>query len=238
MIRDSIRGIKTALPLIELGIYKAEPDNSYLTRAMAGCLSPERMRRIERLPEAVRPERIAASYLICSRLSDFTGTGMGEIEFTYGPHGKPRIKGAGPEFSLSHSGNLILYAVGTRPVGVDAEYIRPVREAFIRRICSAAELDYIFGQGGGADLRRFFTLWTCKEAVIKARGLSVAGMRDISLELSGGTPKLSDGQFELEVLDLGADICAAICADTAIYASAGPDGPACDTGGKNDKEIH
>jgi phosphopantetheinyl transferase len=50
-----------------------------------------------------------------------------ELEVTEG--GKPRLRGGGLEFNLSHSGGLALVAVAGCEVGVDVERIRPKRPA-------------------------------------------------------------------------------------------------------------
>ena len=39
------------------------------------------------------------------------------------PHGKPAVRGGGPELSVSHSGDLVAVAVATMPVGVDVEQL-------------------------------------------------------------------------------------------------------------------
>jgi hypothetical protein len=47
--------------------------------------------------------------------------------------GKPRIKNSSFEFSLSHTKNLSVCAYSDFPVGVDAEYIRPVNMGLYER---------------------------------------------------------------------------------------------------------
>lgn len=71
-------------------------------------------------------------------------------------------------FNLSHSGNLALWGVGSAPLGVDVEIVRPRREGLASYILSEEELTWFTGQGGGWEL--LYTLWTLKEARIKCTG--------------------------------------------------------------------
>lgn len=78
-------------------------------------------------------------------------------------HGKPRVAG-GPEFSLTHSGDLVGVAVSEQPVGLDVEQIRHMHDlaGVAAAVCSATE-----STTGDED---FFRLWTRKEALLKATG--------------------------------------------------------------------
>jgi 4'-phosphopantetheinyl transferase len=94
------------------------------------------------------------------------------------PHGKPAVRGGGPELSVSHSGDLVAVALATAPVGVDVEQLDGrARElgdgdpAALGRIVLAEEeraaLAAIEPEGRA---RAFLVAWTRKEAVTKARG--------------------------------------------------------------------
>jgi 4'-phosphopantetheinyl transferase len=96
--------------------------------------------------------------------------------------GKPRLAGAdGPpplHFNFSHSRNLALFAVSRfSPLGVDVEMIRPMPE--MREIaagfCSKAENVLLQAAAPEQNLEVFFSLWTRKEAFLKATGEGIAG---------------------------------------------------------------
>ncbi|MBQ3404931.1 MAG: 4'-phosphopantetheinyl transferase superfamily protein, partial [Oscillospiraceae bacterium] len=211
MIRDDIQMLSSALALDEIGLYRADTANNQLNMDMYFRLPAAQKRRIERLPEALRPIRTASAYLICSRLSALSGLDISEIEFSYGPYGKPYCRDTNISFSLSHSGDLILYALGRRPLGVDVEYIRPVKSGLIPWLCSPEELEYLSGSGDEAALRRFFGLWTRKEAFIKTRGLSIADIRKLHFDFLDGSPVFPNGRYYFERLELGEKVCAALC---------------------------
>ena len=101
-----------------------------------------------------------------------------------GAHGKPCCNG-GPEFNLSHSGDLILLALHpSRPVGVDVEQARPDLDwrPIARRVLPAAETEALerLAAGGvsSAAADGFLRAWCRLEAGLKARGLGLAGLGD------------------------------------------------------------
>lgn len=111
-----------------------------------------------------------------------------DIEFWLGPHDKPEL--ASPvtprvEFNLSHSGEaaLFAFAVGRR-VGVDVERIRPGTDVngLAQQVFTPAEIEKLSSTPEREKEDLFFTLWTQKEAYIKAVGLGLsAPVREITV---------------------------------------------------------
>ncbi|MBI1357390.1 MAG: 4'-phosphopantetheinyl transferase superfamily protein [Acidobacteria bacterium] len=95
------------------------------------------------------------------------------VEFRYGVKGKPSLAGSDHQFNMSHSGELALFAFTPEcELGVDVERMRTVDDLF--GIAAGA-----FCPEETAELRSlpprllhqgFFSLWTRKEAYIKAIG--------------------------------------------------------------------
>lgn len=83
-------------------------------------------------------------------------------------HGKPMIDGL--EFSLAHSGNLVICAISDKPVGCDVEKIREAPKGVAERCFSDSELVYLSGFSGEEYDRAFFRLWTMKESYVKMTG--------------------------------------------------------------------
>ncbi len=110
-------------------------------------------------------------------LAGHLGAAAAELQFAYGPQGKPSL--AAPQasipFNLSHSGELALVAVGRQPLGVDLERSREVADADLvaRRFFTPNELEIQRAASDGNQV--FLQHWTRKEAVIKAvgKGLSM-----------------------------------------------------------------
>jgi 4'-phosphopantetheinyl transferase len=106
-------------------------------------------------------------------------------------HGKPYL--ATPQtpvhFNVSHSGDLVLVALGHRPLGIDIEQHRVGMDlpAIALSCFSPAERREIFVAATDAQTT-FFRYWACKEAWIKAdgRGLSLPLVEFTLTELGNG----------------------------------------------------
>ena len=98
--------------------------------------------------------------------------------FTQGPWGRPEIAepaaARGLRFSLSHTAGLTLVAVRQADdVGVDVEAVVPLKDRsdLARRFFAAEEVSWLESQvTSEAREAGFYTLWTLKEAYIKATG--------------------------------------------------------------------
>src|ERR1700733_12800904 len=85
------------------------------------------------------------------------------------PHGKPVLGGSPVQINLSHTGDTVLIAVASLPVGVDVESGTsgdPL--AMSRRFYSAAEGEWVREPGPDGGEERFLRLWVRKEAILKA----------------------------------------------------------------------
>jgi 4'-phosphopantetheinyl transferase len=153
-----------------------------------------------------------------------------QLEFSYGPHGKPALAGlygrSGLRFNLSHSNWLALCAVARqREVGVDVEYMeRPVHhEQIARRFFSPEEVEALKRLPPEKRKEGFFNAWTRKEAYLKALGQGItAGLDSFSVSLGPGQEaallKSSEGtaevgRWQLQALSPAPGYAAALCAE-------------------------
>jgi 4'-phosphopantetheinyl transferase len=99
-----------------------------------------------------------------------------DIEFTTGPHGKPRlVSSCSLEFNLSHSRDQAILAVGQQhPLGVDLEFMstRPYL-GIAADLFSPKELHALTLLHPALLALNFFSLWSQKEALIKQLGLGL-----------------------------------------------------------------
>lgn len=116
--------------------------------------------------------------------------------FAYSPAGKPSLDGAAApavHFNLSHSDQWALMAV-TRlgAVGVDIEKARPLPDVLrlAETAFSAAELEELRTMPESRRQEAFFAGWTRKEAYLKARGDSLAGLKQFDVSLAADCPRL------------------------------------------------
>jgi 4'-phosphopantetheinyl transferase len=136
--------------------------------------------------------------LLRTLLGDYLSLEASEIELQAGPHDKPElVSPAAPrlEFNLSHSDQAALFAFAAgRRVGVDVERIHSPMDVsgLAQQVFTAAEIEKLSAtpEQGKGDL--FFTVWTQKEAFIKAVGLGLsAPVREITV--GEGLIPASDG---------------------------------------------
>lgn len=94
--------------------------------------------------------------------------GLDEAATSYGENGKPEI--AGLCFNLSHSGEMVVCAVGSAPVGCDIEKIHKSSSRIARRYFCESEREYLDSLGGEEKTEEFIRLWTIKESYLKMTG--------------------------------------------------------------------
>jgi 4'-phosphopantetheinyl transferase len=127
----------------------------------------DRLARFRRTADAAR--YVAAHALARLVLAEAVGRPAASLGFDRtcrcgGQHGKPRLPG-GPAFSMTHAGDVVGVAVHPGgPVGLDVERVRELTDlaGMAGHVCSPAET--------APDAPAFFTLWTRKEALVKATG--------------------------------------------------------------------
>lgn len=117
--------------------------------------------------------------LVRLTLSQYADVDPAAWEFDRAEHGKPRIaqpRGLDLSFSVSHTSSLLaVLVVRGADAGVDVERIdREFRvESIAQRFFSPAEREALLALDEHRRARRFFQLWTAKEAYLKARGLGL-----------------------------------------------------------------
>jgi 4'-phosphopantetheinyl transferase len=167
------------------------------TALFFSLLSGDERARAERFSfEEHRDQFAVGRGLLRDLLSGYLGEAPSRIAFAYGPQGKPALAGAkggrSVEFNLSHSGDMAVYAFSRgRRLGIDVERVRPMPDEnhFADRFFSPAESSLVRSLSGGRKLAAFFTIWTCKEAILKASGDGLARhLNQTEVLLSEGRP--------------------------------------------------
>lgn len=80
--------------------------------------------------------------------------------------GKPYLQGNPIYFNISHSGEYLAVAVSPKPVGVDIQETRPVKDGMYRKVVQEEEQCLI----GAEREKDFLRLWSLKESFVKAEG--------------------------------------------------------------------
>jgi 4'-phosphopantetheinyl transferase len=99
------------------------------------------------------------------------------VEFTTGPSGKPRLAGdpSAVHFSISYRNGWAALAVADTAVGIDVEPIRHDSdiEDIAQHVFTDDERAYLAGVPDGERRAAFYSLWTSKEALVKAAGVGI-----------------------------------------------------------------
>lgn len=139
---------------------------------------PER-RQIDRLHRSdVRIRRCTSRGLLRASLARYLDIEPGALAFAKNSAGKPALVSPTRDlqFNVSHSENLWVCAVTKRqPVGVDVERVRPLSPHHIMPFLAPEERmaweASFSAQPRSEAINALFSLWTRKEAYVKARGL-------------------------------------------------------------------
>ncbi|MEH1166495.1 4'-phosphopantetheinyl transferase superfamily protein [Micromonospora sp. CPCC 205539] len=141
-------------------------------------LSASELARMERMGQPADRDRFAAAWSLARRqLGELTGLPPRSLTFSrscencaHPSHGRPRLTFAGPQFSLSHSGDRVLLAVCERQrVGADVEQVGRDIDGLRRLVLHPEEPAEIAGM-------TLLRLWVRKEALLKVTGLRVTQM--------------------------------------------------------------
>ncbi|WP_042434661.1 4'-phosphopantetheinyl transferase family protein [Streptacidiphilus anmyonensis] len=184
----------TAPAQVDLWLLDARAPQPALDPAVLDAEERERAARF--LREGDRVLYTVAHAALRAVLAARTGVPASELRFERAPcpccgalHGRPRLTSAdGPEFSLSHGGDLVLIGLAppTVPIGVDVERL-PGAETVHETTASLhpAERAELAAASGGPSPASFARIWTRKEAYLKALGTGLG--RDPSEDYLGET---------------------------------------------------
>lgn len=150
-----------------------------------------------------RRQSLTGEHLARAALAARSGKAAGEVALRRAPSGQP-VAAEGC-VSISHSGEIVVCAVGDRPVGVDVEMIRPVREAVARRCFTAGERALLAAAPAGERERCFWRVWTGKEALAKLAGAGVAALRRADVTAPPANVRLTWREWEGCLIALAED---------------------------------
>ena len=163
---------EASLPLLLL-IDRRDAAGARAAPALRGLLGARELERLARFRQAADRERFLLGR---GGLRWLLGTLLdcpaAELPLSVGSHGKPELRG-GPQFNISHSGDLVLLAVHRQlPIGVDVEQQRPDLdwEAIARRVLPARELQALRQLPPQRRAAGYLRAWCRLEAKLKARG--------------------------------------------------------------------
>lgn len=138
--------------------------------ALEGIISEERYKKMQRYYfEADKIRSLFAEVLLRYALKKHYGLEGADIQFDTNEYGKPSLKkNKNIYFNVSHSGDWILCAISSKPVGVDVEQIKEKNIDIAERFYAEEEYQTLLKSKNASEL--FFVYWTLKESYVKAEG--------------------------------------------------------------------
>lgn len=147
-------------------------------------LSVEELAKAERfLHQQSRHNYIAGKYFLRLLLSRFLYIPPVEINFQLKAKKKPAV--AGIEFNVSHSKDHIVIAFSQTAIGIDIEHLdQDFQYNDVMDLCFSKQ-EAQFVKESPQQLLSFYTLWTRKEALLKATGEGLVDQLDQVPALTG-----------------------------------------------------
>ncbi len=135
--------------------------------------------RVQNKANAQAKRQSLAAYCLLLELLE-EEFGIINPDICYTDLGKPYLPD-GPYFSISHCEDYVAVAISRNPIGVDIEKIRDFNSSVLYRFFSDSERSYILKSDSN---KRFFTLWTLKEAVVKEKGTGIKDLSEININIT------------------------------------------------------
>lgn len=153
--------------------------------------SEERKKKILRYMRTDSRKQGLGAGILLNQILKQHGYRMEDI--TYGPHGKPEIRGL--FFNLSHSHDYILCAVSEKPVGCDIEKVDLLRPRVAERYFTAYETDYLNQGSDEEKAEEFYRIWTMKESFTKMTGEGIqSGLKRCEFRMGDAVHVFLDGE--------------------------------------------
>ncbi|HLT30881.1 MAG TPA: 4'-phosphopantetheinyl transferase superfamily protein [Myxococcaceae bacterium] len=172
------------------------PVSSHLLARLRNRLTPDEQARADRFRfDADRNAFVIGRSLMRGALGRLLHRPAAEVPLVMGPHGRPElVEGMlprAPSFNVSHTREMLGFALSHSTVGLDVEAFRrdPDPMTVGAQVFSARELARLGTLSGEAQRELFRRLWTLKEAYLKARGTGFSlPAREVTCELEPGQP--------------------------------------------------
>lgn len=162
-------------------------------KAFAQTLSADEISRAKKFTFANKyREYVVSRGLLRAALASLTSNRAKDFHFDYTEHDKPYLQSVDISFNVSHSHDFALVAIGLkRNIGVDIEKIREnvEYEKLAKRFFSGFEHAALMQVPKRQRERVFYTIWTRKEAFVKAIGKGIAfGLSEFDVSIEADEP--------------------------------------------------
>src|SRR5215217_8074761 len=167
----------------EVHIWRLYQDGTHSQiETLQDSLSPDELARCKKFHfEKDRNKFILTRAMLRKLLGCYLGKDPEQVRFNYTSFGKPILASdadnANIRFNLSHSGEIVLYAIScNQELGIDVEQVRAHTDvmAIAKRFFTPGEIGRMEKGNEKNRTELFFRYWTRKEAFVKAVGKGVS----------------------------------------------------------------
>ncbi|OAI13115.1 4-phosphopantetheinyl transferase [Methylomonas lenta] len=192
------------------------------TASLLAILSESERQKAESFNIAVMRQRyIAVRALLRQTLASYLPEQPINLSFETSVHGKPYLACRSLHFNISHTADILMIAVANfADIGIDIEVIKPRSslDSLAARCFSTLELQEWQQLPPAQRLAAFYSLWTKKEAFVKAVGRGIAlGLEQCEVEMcSQGQLRAipeeygAAGDWQITELPIDPPACAAL----------------------------
>jgi 4'-phosphopantetheinyl transferase len=161
-------------------LYRWGAGQSRMAAMLAQLSADEQIRAAGFRFERDRYQFILCRHLLRAALAEACSITPDQVEFDYGPQGRPRIRGmdGSIDFNISHADGIAAIAISAAGrVGIDLEP-EPITDLdhspLADTVLTVREREELSNHSPNRRTRRFLEYWTAKEAFLKLDGLGLS----------------------------------------------------------------
>ncbi|MBE6649428.1 MAG: 4'-phosphopantetheinyl transferase superfamily protein [Ruminococcaceae bacterium] len=168
---------------------------------LADCEKRTSIKKIRR--ESEQKTRLYAHVFVKIILGEKLSLAPSKIKISYLQNGKPYVENCPLKFNISHTENAFAVSISDNETGVDIEKTRSVDLALCNRFFTENERKLVFKNDIKLELeKRFFYVWTRKEAFLKYTGEGISGLKTTDTEspdLSSMLKTFTEGEYTVSL---------------------------------------
>lgn len=154
-------------------------------------MDKEKQKKVNDYKDEDNKKRSVAGEMLAKKMiANECGISPEKINFKTGVFGKPKIVDININFNISHSDEIVVCCISNTPIGIDIEKIKPLKSNILHKVCTTEDLFYILGKTlegncfelSEEQLKRFYEVWTAKEAYFKCIGTGIKNLKSISID--------------------------------------------------------
>ena len=174
---------------MEYFIYNVENLSDAEYEKWFSLMTKEKQERVSKYKDATRRKcSVAGEMIVKTNIGKALNTSPEALIILTDNNGKPYIPDCHTHFNISHCENMLVLAFSDKEIGIDIERIRPISLNILKRFYSVEEQKYVLGYIPTKDdfqmceneeiLKKFYRVFTLKEAICKKSGIGIKGLKD------------------------------------------------------------